>query len=393
MPDVFTETTSRSWFSRMGNSFAGVIFGIVLFLGAFVVLWTNEGRSVQTAQALDETKKTVISLAAPEVKVENEGKLVHLTGAAQTSEVLQDPQIGVKAAAIKLVREVEMYQWVEKTESKTKDKIGGGQETTTTYTYVKEWSSNAAKSSDFKHPAEHLNPPMNYSSDSYIAKDVALGQFKLSPGLIGRIGVAQDLTLTDSDLNALSGSLQYRAQLIDSYLYIGGNGAYDPAESRVGDYRIRYRIAPPEVTVSIISKQIGSTFEPYSAKNGRLIELLQTGAASADSMVQAAQAENKMFTWILRLVGFIMMFIGLTTILKPLATAGAVLPLLGRIIGAGSGFIAFLVALGFSLITIAIAWVAARPLLGVSLLVAAALAIFLAGRSSKAKSLAAQTPK
>jgi hypothetical protein len=52
-----------------------------------------------------------------------------------------------------------------------------------------------------------------------------------------------------------------------------------------------------------------------------------------------------------------------------------VIPFLGSLVGMGIGLAAFLVALCLSLVTIAIAWVAHRPLLGIGLLVGAAIVL------------------
>ena len=78
-----------------------------------------------------------------------------------------------------------------------------------------------------------------------------------------------------------------------------------------------------------------------------------------------------MLTWILRLVGFLLMVLGLNMIFKPLAVIADVLPILGSIVGAGTGIIACLLAAILSLLTIAIAWIVYRPLLGIILLAVA----------------------
>ena len=61
-------------------------------------------------------------------------------------------------------------------------------------------------------------------------------------------------------------------------------------------------------------------------------------------MFAAAQSENTFIAWLLRLVGFIVMFIGTALVFKPLKVLADVLPLAGRIVGAGTGFIAFLLS-------------------------------------------------
>jgi hypothetical protein len=148
--------------------------------------------------------------------------------------------------------------------------------------------------------------------------------------------------------------------------YIGA----DPASPQIGDTRIHFMVAKP-TEVSVIAKQAGHTFEPYGTKAGGTIELLQTGVHTAEEMIQSAQESNKMLTWLLRLLGFILMLVGLNMILKPLSVIADVLPILGTIVGAGTGIIAFLLAAVLSLLTIAIAWIVYRPLLGIILLVVA----------------------
>lgn len=159
----------------------------------------------------------------------------------------------------------------------------------------------------------------------------------------------------------------------------------DPASPQIGDTRITFKVANP-TEVSVIAKQKGSTFEPYATKAGGTIELLQTGAQTAAEMIQKAQDNNEMLTWIFRLVGFIVMLAGLSMMLKPLSVLADVVPILGNIVGAGIGFIAFLISALLSLTTIAIAWIVYRPLLGgLLLVVAVALVVVIKAKLSSAK--------
>jgi hypothetical protein len=58
-------------------------------------------------------------------------------------------------------------------------------------------------------------------------------------------------------------------------------------------------------------------------------------------------------------------------VLRPLSVVADVLPFVGNIVSAGAGFIAFLSAGALSSVTIAVAWIAYRPLLGIGILVVA----------------------
>ena len=49
--DTYTETETISYGSRISSSFKGMLPGILMFLGAFPLLFWNEGRAVKTARA------------------------------------------------------------------------------------------------------------------------------------------------------------------------------------------------------------------------------------------------------------------------------------------------------------------------------------------------------
>ena len=58
--------------------------------------------------------------------------------------------------------------------------------------------------------------------------------------------------------------------------------------------------------------------------------------------------------------------------MRPLAAAGSVLPIVGALLEKGLAFVAFVLATSCALLTIALAWVFHRPLLGIALLLAVA---------------------
>jgi hypothetical protein len=104
------------------------------------------------------------------------------------------------------------------------------------------------------------------------------------------------------------------------------------------------------------------------------------GTYSADDMFDMAGKDNKNLTWILRAVGFLLMFIGLAMLFKPLSVLADLLPFLGNIVGMGAGIIAFFLSVVLSLFTIALAWLAYRPLLGIFLIVAVCGIIYALGQ-------------
>ena len=371
MADSFTEVTSESWFSRLGGAFKGILTGLILFALSFVLLFWNEGRAVKRHKDLEEGGSKVVSVAVEKVDSSNEGKLVHLSGQATTDEELKDPVFGVQANALKVKRTVEMYQWEESTSSETKKKLGGGTETVKTYSYSKDWSGNVTNSSEFKDPEGHTNPKsMPYSSESWQAKKVDFGEFLLSSSLIGKINAFEPLAAGNGE--KLPDTMKEGVKVVDGGFYMGDA----PGSPKVGDMRVTFAIVKPQ-EISVISVQQGKSFVPFKSSRGGQVELLQTGKHSSEEMFQKAMDDNQMFTWALRFVGFILMMIGLNMIFKLASVMADVIPILGNIVGAGTGIIAFLLAACLSLVTIAIAWVFYRPVLGISLLIVAAVLIVL----------------
>jgi hypothetical protein len=376
--DSFTEVTEESWFSRIGNAIKGILIGLVFFAGSFFLLFWNEGRSVQTYKTLKEGGKSVISMSSDRVDPANAGKLVHMTGKAVTTATLSDPDFGVSVQALKLGRVAEMYQWEEKKESETQKKVGGGSETITKYTYNKTWSASPISSAGFKKPEGHQNPnSMRYSSVEYVAEPITVGAFKLSPSLAGQLRPFTPLAIkADQPLPA-----GVKGKLENNGIYIGKNSA----SPEIGDLRVSFRVVNPG-DVSIVAQQVGDTFEPFVAKAGGTIELLQPGVFSAASMIKTAEKSNAMLTWILRGVGFLLMFMGLALMLKPLSVLADVLPILGDIVSAGTGIISFLLAAVLSVTIIAIAWIVYRPFLGIILIAAAVgVVVLIRGRLLNAK--------
>jgi hypothetical protein len=387
MSDSYSRSSSKSWGERLVESIKGVLVGILLFVVSFPILLWNEGRAVHRAQALTEGKADVVEIDLARVDPANDGKEVHLTGDATTKEVLRDDTFGVEANALRLKRVVEMYQWKEDKKQETRKKLGGGEETVTTYNYRKEWLDGVEDSSRFDKPGGHENPSAKpYSDNVWKAREVKLGAFDLPARLVERIPNEEPLPATRAQLDKLPTEMRDKLKVTpDGLLYQGK----DPASREVGDARIQFKVVKQPQTVSIISGQVKNTFEPYHTKAGGsqgTIDRLEPGQVSAAEMFQHEEAENNLLTWVLRLVGFLLMAIGIYLVFKPLVTLADVVPFFGNLLSAGVGLFAAVIALVLSLITIAIGWLVYRPLLGIGLLAVAALlfvGLFMLGRSMR----------
>lgn len=367
--DQYTEVTHQGCLGRIFGSFIAAIIGVVLFLVSFGVLFWNESRAVTTARSLEEGAGAVVSVSSDKVEPANNGKLVHMSGEATTTDEVTDDKFGVTATALKMRRKVEMYQWKENKTTKEEKTLSGGKQKTTTYTYEKVWSDDLIKSSSFKQSSDHSNPDsMPAESQTFVANTVTVGAFQLPAKLVDKLDKYTSLEVTEETAKNAPETLGSKSRKEHNGGFYFGDSPDNP---KVGDVRVKFEVVQPG-QVSLIAKQSDSTFEPYHAKAGDDIELIVNGTKSAADMFKAEQEANTIMTWILRVVGFFLMFIGLNMIASPLTTIPDTVPLIGGIFSGMVGFVvtifSFGLAIFLSFITIAVSWILVRPLLGLGLL-------------------------
>lgn len=367
---TYTETTRTSWFGRLKNGLAGLIIGPILVIGMIWLLSWNEGRSVQTYRALVEGAGIVVSIENNTVDPANEGKLVHLAGPVKPDGVPADPMLGVSAeGAAGLKRDVEMYQWIEESSSETTKTTGGGEETVTTYRYSKEWRSNRVDSSDFKQSNDHQNPDMPIEGDRFTVPTATIGAFTLDGTAVANLGTESPVKLTPDVVSQVTSAIG-----TDKPVNANGTTIY-VAQNRqnpvVGDLRISFS-REDIAEASFVGAQKGSKVTAYKTSNGRTLFLSAAGISDAPTMFDAAQSENTLITWLVRIGGLFGMFIGFAMMLSILGIIPDVVPFIGPLIGSVVGFGTAVIAIVLTLIlgplVIAIAWIAYRPVLAIAII-------------------------
>ena len=446
---AYQEQKTTGYGTRVGNSFKAIGSGILLFCIGTALLWWNEGRTVKTEKMLDEVGGNYVEMENPNKKDASlDGELICGTALATTEDSLSDAQFGVGAKAIALHRRVEYYQWVESSEEKSEDKLGGKEVTTTTYTYSKKWVSTPVESSEFKDLAyQNKNTVLTTveEADQY-AENVKFGAYKLNESLIHRISSREGLDLAISedllkqfDKNAqvayerFHGTKKAATQAVEQpaetavlsdsakavadslkavndsiiknavnkkdfeYVHQAGNVLYFgrvPGSPEVGDVRVTFeKVVPAKVTVMAVVD--GDSFKPYKAKNGKRFQTLVMGKKSGDDIIEADKEANNMWLWVLRAVGVLLVIGGLKGIFGFLETILKVVPFIANIFGWGVGVVCTILGVAWSLIVIAIAWLFYRPILGITLLVIAGFLtwVFAFKGKDKLKELAAKTKK
>ncbi|KAG5275094.1 hypothetical protein AALO_G00143490 [Alosa alosa] len=380
-----TRVTSRAkpgFLERLSETAGGMVVGLGLFALSFYVLFTNEGRALRTAASLDEGLSQVIPLHPYSgLEPQNNGNLVHLSAKLRTAQPLHDPNYRVALQAVKLKRQVEMYQWVEYQESR--DYVEDGeQKSETTYTYNTEWKSEVINSRNFDKEIGHMNPSaMAVESVTVVAPEVWVGPFLLSKGLVDQINNFQTLSLTGLPPSH-----------VDPFLTVDGDYFYhthNPRRPEVGDVRVSFSYAGlsgegtwpgPALTVSTVAMQRGEQLTPFKTKSGDPLEILYMEELTAKEVFEREHQHNSMMTWALRAGGWALMFLGVSLTVRIVHTMVDWVPILRELVSLGLKLFALTVSSSLSLLTIAAGWLYYRPLVAI-LLCALALLPILLGRS------------
>lgn len=369
--DTVSVTSQRGWFARLGSAFGGVLTGLALILASIILLGWNEGRSVQSIRSNNEGARIVTPVAATALQASNEGRLVHLTAPAVADGHRIDTDLGIQAEALGLQRKVQYFQWIETSRSETRTKLGGGEETVTTYAYDKAWTDSPQDSSSFHQPAGHQNPAATLADASFLADQARLGAFRLDRDGLQQVSAQTPLNLTEDEARAAAAQLGQAVSLAENGLYIGAN----PAAPQVGDMKVTYLVAPQNQVLSVIGAQTNGVLRPYPTRAGAPLLMVTAGTASADEMFAQARSANQVLTWILRVVGVVVMIAAFGMVLAPLGVLADVVPLFGKVVRMGTGLVAAALGLCISAVVIAASWIVFRPLVGLGLLAMAGAAI------------------
>ena len=416
MVDKVTVSSHHSYGSRVGNSFKAILWGIILVIVSIWLLAWNEKNYVETKAALKEWAEIVQEANIDQINPDLEWQEIHVSGeTASNAEALKDNIFWVVTDNLKLKRTVEMYQWYEEEHEECHDNYWWSEDCETTYTYDKKWSDDHISSNSFYQTANHENPSTwDYESDERVKEPITLWAYTLANVFVNQLTDYKTINLSEQNINipdkyqVIAGQTTQSNWTVEdnnnSYLYgdseittttsasnerfhINGDVIYiwlDPSKPAVWDLKITFSSINPS-TVSVVWKQMGSDLTSYKVSNWRNINLLSQGNVSAEDMFIEAQKENKMMTWIIRIIWLILMYCGFASMFKFIEILAKVIPFLANIIWVWTGIIALWLTLIVWFLTIWIAWLAVRPVIWICCLVVAAAWIFLLVKSKKDK--------
>lgn len=432
---AYTEVKTTNYGGRLKESCSGIMAGIIMFIAGTALIWWNEDRTKKTADMLDEAQEVCVDVESVKtVDPALNGSLIHATANAITPDTIADTQFAeVRSNAIRINREVEYYQYVEESHTETKEKVGGTKEEITTYTYKKQWTSSPVNSGDFHDPAyqgKNFVKAQFEDTDVY-ASTVNFGAYTFTEQMIRSIGGAKPMDIAISDATLADLSMQadpsrsstrntneyYNTSSTNAFnnyqgeegtanvdnnsshpyanmsgqgtIYIG-RGAASP---EIGDVKVSFTYVPSDVPVSILAKVNGSSFSSWQAKNKKQLLVVTAGSLTSEEMFQSERDTNDLIKWLCRIGGLLLIIMGLRSMFSILGAIFNFVPFLAHIVNAGVGLVCGVLGFAWALLVFAIAWMAARPVLGIStLVVVVGLVVFLIVRGRKKRAEAALNP-
>lgn len=344
------ETRVIGPWDKMKSSFGGMLLGLVLLPGAFVITCIASKR-----EQASEVFKGALP-AAEANKAAAASKAVYATGTLD-SEMIGDPQFVKPGRYLSLSRSAEMYAWEQKKETK-KEKDGNTTIEKDVYDCKLTWTSKPDTNVGSKKGCEgKSNPSPTTSSASFTPGRITIASagatYPVNPTKLDAVGLpGVKLTKNEltADLSEYSGSFYFKASCATSSPAAGCE--------RVSFSGTTYKEGE---TYTVIGALPSGQFEEYSTgKTGMLAgSWLKVGPGSFEGTMKAISSADSKWTMGWFLGSVVCFWLGLTMLTGPILQLIEFIPLIG---GFGKGLIQVVfgvfsfVIMGLSFIIIEYFW-------------------------------------
>lgn len=310
---------------RLWNSTQSIFLGVLLLVAGVPLVYWNESQAVDTHRQQLAGASSAPRVNIQHIEAQHEGKLVYATGPVTVRVPVTEPTFQFPIAAVRVDRQVELRQWVEKPAASP----SASGSSPSAPTYEAQWSQVFIDSHRYR-DASHRNPVHKPIDDKVVsASQVFLGSFQLTSELVDQLATWSEWRVTDEVWQKVPASKRAGWELHEGLLFRGK----DPLKPAVGDARVRYRVVRPD-QVSLLAKQSGATLTTNRAGSGPAFAI-RPGTVSPETLFRQAFTPSQFFTVMLRWVGFLLIWIGLGNLLHWLSRPLSAIPYLGDLLATG----------------------------------------------------------
>ena len=330
------------------NPLTGILGGALLFLCAFPVLYFNEAQ-----ENLSKVAEQAIAYSIDETS----SYLGYTVGTFEATNKANDPLLTREFVAVS--RKVEMYGYIE-TQSTTTTNSGNTQSTLNSeirYTYSKAWLTNPAqtttwrgRTSDFPRDLPinyntwvvNLPQPRTSTSTGLSINNIPVDGTNLDLSASNDLSVTQDM-IVDNVYSVLLGDL-----------YTSIQGSFDLTKPVIGDVRISFTVIEFDDQGLLLGNIDNNQFSAFTTDGGNIMYRFFNGESTIENVVSQLQTEYQLTIWIFRVVGFLMLFVGLLLSFKPISTLFNFIPIFGSVGSSLFTVVIFVVSLVLAVTTIVI---------------------------------------
>lgn len=294
---------------RKQNLVAGVVVGLLLAIGGFYLLYTNEMEAGKKATGLAGAISNIRWADVDSVDPANDGHLIYLTGDLDSKSSFSDKIFGVNVNnALSLIRVATSYQWRQ-----LKRSVKRGPRFFTEYEYIKIWSFRDQHSETFEKPG-HDNPDTTkYKNRRWDSESLTLSAYTIHPSRIRK--TIDTLKFTPLPLSEAK-SIPDEGIVTSKGILYGRGSSSAPI---IGDLRVTHKILSGKQTISICGRQNGNQIEPYECKDGTSIFEVREGEHTPSEILGEDLKNAKGNLWEYRIAGSILSFLGVSFFLVGLS--------------------------------------------------------------------------
>lgn len=360
------------------------------------------------SKIINEGLKECIEINNGKCIYETEGSLICVHGNVMVDETLIDDIFGTQLEnGIKLVRIVQIFQYVEEKYSDDDTE------------YKKIWVHDIVDSSNFVcekiRGKNEIKSNKFFRNKTFYANEIRIGDYILNHELKDLMTCEEKLSIKSQEsiikFDEINNKTNKKSQIQDDMIFCS---KYEGSKPKLGDLRVRYDYLKAPKSFTIIARQKNNRLEPYYGKNTEKpqenLELNYKESHSLDinsnllekSKEKLEKSEKTFFVkiirnfmddsikinwifegsipleicfakkmkkerkiiWLLRLVGFLMKSFGVYFFLTPLLAFLKWIPIIGTSVSIIFFFFSLSAGFSLSLITISIAWIFYRSLVG-----------------------------
>ncbi len=253
--------------------------GMLFFIYAFI------SAGIDMSKEKDKLNAVTAAVIVPEtntiVAPSNQGKLVGVSGELDTSDILRDDTFGISVPALRLVREVKIYQRVKFMDGYDgkleRDGLGNVTDTSTDVYFANDWVDAPVATYPFE-GASHLSreeqrknvnegSELFYKTHISLPQKATLGAYDIAPAIIASEKWAKLPTrVLNMSTHPWPADILERGILVDNALYMRKQGfsadERSSYEAQIGDLRLKWSVTQNKHEATIIAEQEGSTLSP-----------------------------------------------------------------------------------------------------------------------------------